>query len=199
MGRSDDQVFEKLINDLSISNIGKFDAIIKLSQIDRWNEANEILSTINDTNNHEYYLKQVLSILIETAIEERELNSSDTNLLFEIAHLHSMEGGLAVKIARVALQLELEDIGSGSRLYSQLEDKSLPEITLWPNPVRSTININRHETFRYQIYDAAMRLVLSGEKKDGMINVEVLANGYYSLIVTDKERRYKPLGFCKID
>ena len=44
-----------------------------------------------------------------------------------------------------------------------------------------------------------MRLVLSGEKEDGMINVEVLANGYYSLIVTDKERRYKPLGFCKID
>ena len=199
MGRSDDLDFEKLMEVLYVSNIAKLDTVIKLAQKYAWLEAYEVLETISDTNNHEYYLKQVLSELISAELYERELTSSDSSVLFEIAHLHSMEGGLAVKIARAALQLELEDIGSGSRLYSTVEDKSLPEIMIWPNPVSSIINSNRHESFRYQIYDAEMRLVLSGEKMDGMINVEALANGYYSLVISDNKQKYKPLGFCKID
>jgi len=196
MGREDDEDFEELYSILSVSNIGKLDSVIKYCSKQQWSEANDLLETIEDTNNHQTYLKQVLSILIEAALEDRVFDSGDTNALLEIAYLHSLAGGLAVKIARSALHLEIEDVGGGSKFYNLTKKETIPELKLWPNPSGDIININKSETVSYQIYNTGMRLITSGYCIGGTIDVSKLQAGYYLLFVMENKISFKPLGFC---
>ena len=149
-------------------------------------------------NMHQDYLTQVLGILLEASIENRAFNTADTAALQEMATIHSLEGGMAVKIARAALNIELEDEGSGSRISYSTPKEELPEIKLWPNPADDFIRLNRTETVNYQPYDAEMRMVLSGEYTGGNIDIQTLKAGYYLLFAAEAGKVYKPVGFCKM-
>jgi|JI10StandDraft_1071094.scaffolds.fasta_scaffold19357_2 hypothetical protein len=198
MDREDDEDFENLFSTLSFSNIGKLDSVIQHCSQQEWALANTLFESVVDTNNHEHYLKLVLEIIIEAALEEHAFDSGDTNTLLEIANYHSLEGGRATKLARAALHLEIEDVGGGSRISHITEKVTQPELKLWPNPTDDYININKSETFSYQIYDAGMRLITSGYTTGGIINVSKLMAGYYLLFVNETGLSFKPLGFCKI-
>ncbi len=199
LGYVDDEVFEVLYETLSITNIAKFDSVVKYCSEKQWAEAEMILENISDTNTHEHYLKQVLAILIEAEMEERAFDNEDSSILLEIANLHSLEGGLAVKIARNALHLEIEDVGeSGLRIFNSTNKPESPELHLWPNPACEKINVNRTKPVNYQIYDSRMRLIKSGTCVEGVILTHELLSGYYLLFVNENSISYKPLKFCII-
>lgn len=199
MGREDDEEFEDLYNNLSITNIAKFDSVLQYCSQKKWVLADELLESIDDTNSHQGYLKQVLTIIINAELEQRVFNSSDTVTLIEIANLHSLEGGLAVKIARGTLRLEIEDTGnSGSRIMLSASKIDPPSLKLWPNPSFDFVRINRIAKVNYKIYDSSFRLMQSGICDEGYIRIDQLNAGYYFLVVTDEDAVNTSLGFCKI-
>ena len=199
MGSEDDEVFEALYETLSITNIAKFDSVVLLCSEKQWTKAEMLIEDIIDTNVHEYYLKLVLAILIEAEMEDRDFNSEDSTILFEVANLHSLAGGVAVKIARNAMHLEIEDVGeSGLRIFNSTNKPENPELQLWPNPACEKINVNRTKPVNYQIYDSRMRLIKSGTCVEGAILTHELLSGYYLLFVNENNISYKPLKFCII-
>jgi hypothetical protein len=199
MRSEDDEAYQTLYEVLSVTNISKIDSVVRLCNNEKWAEASALLESIEDTNSHEYNLKLAMGILIEAAIENRVLNSSDTLALIEIGNLHSLEGGLAVKIARASLQREIEDIGGGSRLYKNEMNKTSEVVKIWPNPTSDILQVNRAGTITFRVFDASMRLILSGTCADGIINVQGLNEGYYLLFVNYKNSiSNEPIGFCKL-
>ncbi|MBP6511584.1 MAG: hypothetical protein KA347_02815 [Bacteroidia bacterium] len=195
-GYEDDEMYEDLYNELVFSNIGKYDSVLQFCNLKNWTNANELLENLVDSNDHQNYLDQVLSAIIGAELEYRDLNSSDTSLLLEIASLHSLEGGLAVKIARGKLRLEREDFfASSSRMYFTKEAIDLIELKLWPNPAKDYIQINK-SNIQFQIYDMSMRLVTTGNCSDGIIYVNELNEGYYIFEIINTISNYKPIGFC---
>lgn len=198
MGRDDDEAFQNLYEVLSSSNIGKLDSVMDYCSQKLWSQANSLLESIVDTNSHQTHLKEVLTVLIGAAVEQRSFDGSDTTLLLEKATLHSLEGGIAVKIARASLHLEIEDAGGGNRLGFSKEKEKPIDLQLWPNPTRAFIKINQPDNFNFQIFDTGMRLVKSGTCIGGHIDVSKLMDGYYLLFVTGTKVSFKPIGFCKI-
>ena len=196
MDDEDDEMYEDLYSELAASNIGKYDSVLQFCNLKNWTNANELIENLVDSNDHQNYLEQVLSTIIDAELEYRDLNSSDTSLLLEIASLHSLEGGLAVKIARGKLRLEREDFfASSSRMYFTKEAIDLNELKLWPNPSKDYIQINK-SNFQFQIYDMSMRLVTTGNCSDGIIDIKELNGGYYIFEIINTTSNYKPIGFC---
>ena len=171
--------------------------MVKYCSEKQWAEAEMILENISDTNTHEHYLKQVLAILIEAEMEERAFDNEDSTILLEIANLHSLEGGVAVKIARNTLHLEIEDVGeSGFRKLNSNYKPVNSELHLWPNPACEKINVNITKPVNYKLYDRRMRLIKSGTCVEGAILTHELLSGYYLLFVNENNVSYKPIKFC---
>ncbi len=76
------------------------------------------------------------------------------------------------------------------------------EAIIFPNPTEDFLNIrtSTFENVTYSIYDALGKLILQGKltTEQTPINTSQLASGYYSVLLSDEEKKLKTFKLAKI-
>jgi hypothetical protein len=103
-----DTVYRNFFDAISLSNIALFDSVLTLAAdtalID---DAIALNSSINDTNDIEYYLKTVYDIYLNTVAKKIPMDDADSSLCDEISSLSIYTAGDAIYIAAAMIGKEI--------------------------------------------------------------------------------------------
>ena len=182
-----DDSFVEFYEDMRSSNYQKFDSAFMLIEKGEILNAENIVLSIDDTNDIEYNLKTALKIYLHSLLVDSVINSVDSSLLIEIANRNPLTGGNGVFIARNLLNLEIYDEEeSGSRIgsYNQrnIAEKS---IKVFPVPANDAVHIIPEGDFNpegMELRSIKGELVYAGEFKS-YFNIGFVKSGIYILKV----------------
>jgi len=88
---------------------------------------------------------------------------------------------------------------------SEIEETVLLDLSIFPNPASMSLSISTSQNFspttQIQLFDLSGRLILSEQiqSRSNKITIDVqdLASGIYTCIVSDKDQRYRPVKWVK--
>ncbi len=199
-GEEEDDAYLDYFNELSVTNLGKYYSVMEYTNDGKPDLALELIQTIEDTCVQEEYLKTALIIELNSLATNEAYSAEDSSVLREIAYVNSLNGGLATKLARAMLQVEVEDAGSGgSRLMKKPTIENYT-YTLHPIPAKDFLILTTNNTasFIYTIYDVVGSKVKTGERNAEPIDITALAPGAYTIIVVPENDKQYSLKFIKL-
>lgn len=198
----EDEDFANKYLQLDSSNVGKFRKIMELISKNKIDEANSQLENIDDTCAYELNLKQVLSIMLESKINNAPFAVNDTSVLAEIANLHSLIGGKAVFIARALLKWDIEDDWSGgARRGSVKSHTNDDQIRAFPNPTIGIItlaDILPEHIKQLEMLDLTGRKISALTLNRNSADISDYAAGIYMLRLTDLNNKFRYLKIIKL-
>ncbi len=186
-----DDAFVEFYYNLSGQNVQLFDSVMTLIQEEKYDEAEVLNESIEDTIAIDEKLKISLRMYLKTMQPDSMLSAADSAQLLEIAYLNPLYFGTGVYIARNILNLEIYDVNSGSyRLMSNKVENKPFSAFIQPNPGSDYISIICSDS------DAPDRIrIQSIEGKDldlpisnSMVDISQLPPGMYLCSVTKSGR-----------
>ena len=199
-GEEEDDAYSAYFNELTEMNLGKFYSVIEYINSGAFDLGMELVQTIDDTCLQEEYLKTVLIIELNALMTNDIYSAEDSSVLREIAYANSLNAGLATKIARAMLNLELEDAGEGGS--RQMKDSIIAKYyySIQPVPAKDYLVLvtNNTKILSYKIYDMLGSIVKTGERNAEPINIASLAPGVYTLVLFPENDQQISLKFIKL-
>lgn len=199
-GEEDDDAYEAYFNELSVMNLGKYYSVLEYINGGQFDLAMELIHAIEDTCVQEEYLKAVLTIELNSLMTNEAYSTEDSSVLREIAYVYSLNGGLATKLARAMLGLEVEDVGEGgSRLVNRPIVKNF-NYSVQPVPAKDHLELVTNNTaeLTYHIFDMVGNNVTIGTRNTEPIDIRELAPGVYTIIVYPENDKQQCLKFIKL-
>ena len=199
-GDEQDDQYNAWLTEIAATNIGRYDSVFTLMQNKNYSEALSRLSQITDTCQQDIYLKQVLTIEIESHLNDSAYSSADTSVLFEIANIHSVVGGIAVKIARAMLNIEVEDQDATSSrvLLTKTIDSFFYQLSPVPCVEHISLLTNDPEILSIEISDITGKVLIKITNVDQPVDVSTLSEGLYQFCIRTISGNEKILKFIKI-
>jgi hypothetical protein len=186
-----DDTFVEFYNNMSGQNVQLFDSVMTLIQEEKYDDAEVLNESIEDTSAIDEKLKVSLRMYLKTMQQDSILSGADSAQLLEIAYLNPLYFGTGVYIARNLLNLEIYDDNSGSyRLMSTKVEKRPFSAIIQPNPGRDYISIicsdgDTPDRIRIQsIEGKVLDLPIANSK----VNISQLQPGMYLCSVTKSGR-----------
>ncbi len=207
---ADDADYQNWYDSIETSNIGALlavrelaDSMLLMTDQAQWDaslvKANSDIAAITPNKLIETNEKNVMSIYLNTfAVDTFEFSKADSATLFNIAYQMGSEGGIAVYMARIMLNLDV-DLGESNKTdeeFFQGEDgEENRSYTLYPNPAKDEVNVmfngyEEGEEILIELYDITGRksidrlIYLSGNLVT--INTSKLEKGVYLYNITVK-------------
>ena len=172
------------------TNLGAFQMVDRLMEVENYAEAQLQLQTINPENLIETYKQQVTQVLLNRYLNEGYvLTESDSANLLTIAYTRSWEGGSAVYTARVLLGLEVCDMNIGLRTSFTTANTIANTATLYPNPSNGELTIGNVGNDEVQITVSSLsgKVLYQYTGKQRIFKMDFLVNGVYLLKIKDEK------------
>ncbi|MBL7930245.1 MAG: T9SS type A sorting domain-containing protein, partial [Bacteroidia bacterium] len=203
-GKPDDHVYEYFVACMDAGNMGLLDSVGTLmNDSTTFLIASNINSSINDTNNVEYFSKTMHEIQL-TLFATGELSPSDSATLDYIAHLPLTLAGNAIYTAAAILGLEIHQQFSSEARKSDVNPKKEKPLTkndvfMYPNPAFDKAYfylkpLVAENLALIEIYDNAGNKIMmlpADTYKIHEVNVQSFAAGLYSYRVICNNREFK--------
>ncbi len=185
MDDSSDVYYESFFDEMSISNLAKFDSVRQFTEAGDITSALIILNSIEDTNAVEEYYKFTFGIGLNKLHTDSVLSDEDSTEFYDIANLHVLTTGEAGFMTRNMLFYEVHDdvLGGGSRIaLVRKPEKAKFKVELYPVPVKDVVYF-RYENgtpdeIEIEIYDMQQRCILKSGPAN-RIEVTSLSPGSY--------------------
>lgn len=186
----DDATYQTFFTTVDNVDIGKTNRIEQAEQIGNAALANQLNTGLSTATMMLNYHKTVFDIYNRTwAVNNPVLTGTDTTTLLPIALLRPAVGGEAVYMARVMLDLHVDD-ATGNYSYrladSESNTASSQNVKVYPNPASQSVTIAAtfYETDQvvFTLYDLSGRLVLSQQLGGNtLLNIDLggLESGTY--------------------
>lgn len=120
-------------------------------------------------------------------------NSTNLGIVQGTLTIHTPTGSFTVNTGSVESTVSY---GSGSCAAGTIENESF-ELQLFPNPADQFIQLNTQQVY-YEIHDFSGRMVLNGFSDDGILSVESLEKGMYSIRIKTEMDETANQTFMKI-
>ena len=207
-----DSLFIAFKDSMSNSNATKLNSIDEVASMISVNTAETINDNITPGNNSESNLKVFNDVYLETwARENYELTPAQIEILTSIAIQNPVEGGVAVYLARILLDIFIDDElpESQARLLSiNSESKKLKLLNckLIQNPIENDIRINCTDDIKsvnsVNLYNSLGQLVASWHNlfaNNGLLELSVngLTQGFYNIVLISDNSVYNDKIFIK--
>lgn len=185
-GTSHDSLYQVFYNENLNSNIHQLLIIKQNIDTMAFTIADSLVNQFSADNYIEENMQVVLTHWLRLAMDDNEkLDNSDSLELYDIACLSPTEGGEAVMIARIMLNMDMdEDACSSERLFFNINEEHNQSIKVYPNPAQGYIVLEFEEMFSGSIvlYDMSGRKNLEKEvieQKNVPLDLSQITNGLY--------------------
>ena len=187
--------FLNFYNDAMNNSIGDFITVLNFVDDVEYSAAQTKLNIIDCSSQIELNLKDVLSIFINSKINNEDYSIQDIETLQNIAYQIPKEGGPAVYLARAILNSEMDDANGTGRFGNN--QTALPNyyFELSPNPAKDLVTIVNYKIdkfFQIEIMDLYGKVVLSktfdGNLQQHQLNISELKSAIYFVLIKDKNR-----------
>ena len=188
MLRNSSAEFQEFYDQYINSNFEKFEDVNALAVAVDYGSALQMLNAIVPESNLQSNMKYALTIAIRQQAESGyEINQQDQTDLLLLANTPVWAGGDAVFIARLLMNVEINDYANGLRMEGDEGSDETVACSIYPNPTKGIVYIKAEGITEYaiEITDVFGRIIntITSHIEQTRVDISALKNGFYFISI----------------